>query len=123
VACDQATRLDPNNAFAYANKGVALDNLQRYEEALAACDQAIRLDPNNALAYNGKASILIDLQRYEEALVAFEQAIRLDSNNAFAYNGKGSALEAVRKGLRSQLERMRLSGEMWYNRSRCMKKR
>jgi hypothetical protein len=33
------------------------------------------------------------------------------------------ALEAVREGLGSQFGRMSLRGEMWYNRSTCIKKR
>ena len=32
-------------------------------------------------------------------------------------------LEAVREGLESQLERLRVAEEMWYNRSTDMKKR
>ena len=51
TAREQALRLDPNNALAYAYKGRTLTNLKRYEEALAAYDQALRLDPNLADAY------------------------------------------------------------------------
>src|SRR6266567_4730923 len=84
-----AIGLDPNEAFAYGNKGDALNNLGRYQEALAAYEQAIGLDPNLALAYSNKGAALNNLGRYQEALAAYEQAIGLDPNNAFAYSNKG----------------------------------
>src|SRR5438270_13615849 len=42
----------------WLNEGIALYNLKRYQEALAAYEQAIRLDPNYALAYNNKGEVL-----------------------------------------------------------------
>jgi tetratricopeptide (TPR) repeat protein len=89
-------------AVAYNNKGVALDNLKRYEEAIAAYDQAIRLDPNNDVAYNNKGYALNELKRYKEALAAYEEAIRLDPNSAVAYNNKGNTLERLGKKREAQ---------------------
>ena len=96
-AYDQAIRLDPNYARAYAHKGWALNDLKRYEEALQACEQALRLDPNSAHAYVNKGWALNDLKRYEEALQACEQALRLDPNYADAYNNKGEALYGLKR--------------------------
>ncbi|MGI9061023.1 MAG: protein kinase domain-containing protein [Ktedonobacteraceae bacterium] len=92
TAYEQAIHLDPNNAIACSNKGIALNGLKQYKEALVACDQAIRLDPNNAGFYNDKGVALRNLERYTEALAAYEQAIRLDPNNANYYNNKDVAL-------------------------------
>jgi tetratricopeptide (TPR) repeat protein len=78
-------------------EGNTLDDLSRYEEAIAAYDQAIRLDPNNADAYNNKGVDLYDLKRYEEAIVAYDQAIRLDPNNADAYYNKGNTLYDLKR--------------------------
>ena len=39
---------------AYANKGMSLYKLKRYQEAVAAFEQTIRLNPNSAVVYNGK---------------------------------------------------------------------
>jgi tetratricopeptide (TPR) repeat protein len=92
--------------------GNALNELKRYEEALAACEQAIRLDPNNAYAYTNKGIALNGLRRYEEALAACDQAIRLDPNNAYAYSGKGYALERLgrKKDAQQAFERARQLG-------------
>ncbi|GHO81457.1 hypothetical protein KSD_92280 [Ktedonobacter sp. SOSP1-85] len=88
----KAIALDPDAAIVYANKGVALECLQRYEEALNNYSQAITLDPTYAIAYINKGDALSNFQRYEEALVAYNQAIALDPNDPAAYTGKGLAL-------------------------------
>src|SRR6266567_5330580 len=97
AAYEQALRLDPNDAVAFATKGYALYELKRFEEALAACEQAIRLDPNYAAAYNNKGWALNGLKRYQEGLAACEQAIRLDPNLAVAYQNKGKALNGLNR--------------------------
>jgi tetratricopeptide (TPR) repeat protein len=81
----------------WLDKGNALRNLKRYEEALAAYEQAIRLDPNFADAYYNKGIALNELKRHEEALAAYEQAIHLNPNDAYAYNGKGIALRDLKR--------------------------
>jgi predicted negative regulator of RcsB-dependent stress response len=102
AACEQAIRLDSNNALAYTNKGYILNGLKRNEEAIAACEQAIRLDPNFAAAYNNKGVIFENLKRNEEALAAYEQAIRLDPNFAAAYNNKGDVLNKLNRKKEAQ---------------------
>jgi tetratricopeptide (TPR) repeat protein len=79
------------------NEGFALNNLKRYDEALAAYEQAIRINPNYADAYHNKGEALLKLKRYDEALAAYEQAIRLDPNYANAYHNKGLALDNLGK--------------------------
>jgi tetratricopeptide (TPR) repeat protein len=97
AAYEQAIRLDPNDASAYTNKGIALRNLKRYEEALAAYEQAIRLDPNYAFAYTNKSYILNKLKRYREALGACEESLQLDPKNANAYDTKGAILNGLKR--------------------------
>src|SRR5205823_15061427 len=71
-ACEQAIRLDPNDAGAYSSKGVALNGQGRYEEAIKACEQAIRLNPNDAEAYSDKEAARYSLGRYKEQIKACE---------------------------------------------------
>ena len=97
AAYDQAIRLDPNYANAYAYKSYALNSLERFDEALTACELAIRLDPNEALAHYNKGDILLHFERYNEAIAACELAIRLDPNYAPAYLDKGNALYGLRR--------------------------
>jgi tetratricopeptide (TPR) repeat protein len=46
--------LDPSSANTLNNKGLALDHLQRYDEAIQSFDKAIALDPSNTKALEGK---------------------------------------------------------------------
>ncbi len=58
----------------WLEEGNALDDLKRYEEALAAYEQALRLDPNFAFAYYNKGVTLERLGRKREAQQAYERA-------------------------------------------------
>ncbi|NQE52135.1 Photosystem I assembly protein Ycf3, partial [ANME-1 cluster archaeon GoMg3.2] len=85
------------------NRGVALDDLGRYEEALKAIDKAIVLKPDYAEAWNNRGVALDDLGRYEEALKAFDKAIELKPddaspwyNKACAYSLKGDKENALK---------------------------
>ncbi|MDA9968356.1 tetratricopeptide repeat protein [Salibacteraceae bacterium] len=46
-----AIRLDPDDASAYYNRGLAYDDLGEYKSAIADYTTAIRLDPDFASAY------------------------------------------------------------------------
>ncbi len=61
------------------NKGSALGELDKGEEALKAFEKAIELDPDNAEAWCGKGGALIQLGRYEEASKAVKKANELRS--------------------------------------------
>ncbi len=77
AAYEQAIRLDPNDAYAYFNKGYTLIELKRFREALAAYEQAIHLDPNLAVVYQNKGNALNGLNRKREAQGAYEKARQL----------------------------------------------
>jgi tetratricopeptide (TPR) repeat protein len=53
--CDQAIRLNPNDALAFQNRGCAWNGKRDYGRAIADFTQAIKLDPNYALAYQNLA--------------------------------------------------------------------
>jgi len=55
-------------------EGLALYDLKRYEEVIAAYDQTLRLDPNYATAYHNKGLALDQLGRRQEAQQAREKA-------------------------------------------------
>ena len=98
---------------AWTNKGIALINLDRNDEAIKAFDEVIRLDPNNVLAWTKKGYALVSESFTEgmkigstdskytalagEAINAFDEAIRLDPNNALAWSGKGMALNILNR--------------------------
>jgi tetratricopeptide (TPR) repeat protein len=63
----QAIRMDPRNARAYLDRGMAYERMGNVEQALADYDQAIRLLPEDAKAYYIRGLILQRLGKYEEA--------------------------------------------------------
>ena len=104
----------------WLDKGKALNDMNKYAEAIKAYDEAIKLDPNNADAWNGKGKAIrldphyTDLSAvcarsfwkskgdgsyfgrgYAEALKAYNEAIELDPNNADFWNSKGNALKKL----------------------------
>lgn len=52
---------DPENPVAWSNKGTALINQRRYEEAIQAFDEVIRIDPELASAWSYKGGALHEL--------------------------------------------------------------
>lgn len=62
-AYERAIGLQAHDAEPWARKGAALQQLQRFDEAMEAFDQALRLDDTSAIAQHGKADIVQALGR------------------------------------------------------------
>jgi superkiller protein 3 len=62
---------------AWCDRGIALLNLERYEEALQASEKALELSPNHSGAWCLKGIAFDKLGRYEEALQAYDKALEL----------------------------------------------
>ncbi|MDQ3967043.1 MAG: tetratricopeptide repeat-containing serine protease family protein, partial [Thermoproteota archaeon] len=88
---------DPNYANAWYNKGLALDNLGKHQEAIACYDNALEIDPNCANPWNNKGNALANLSKYEEAIKHYDKALDIDPNAAPVWNNKGSALANLSK--------------------------
>src|SRR5271156_5556813 len=78
---DRAAAIQPGFA-SFTNRGVALQGLGRFEEALENYDRALALQPNNAVLFYNRGRVLQDLARFEEALDSYRQALRI--NPAYA---------------------------------------
>lgn len=94
---DQALGVDPGNAAAHCNKAVALQNLKRWDAALASCDAAIRIKPDYALALNNRGNVLVELRRWEEALESYNQAILARPDYVPAHFNRANALQSLQK--------------------------
>lgn len=92
---DQAIRINPQDATAYNNRGIATDALGRHGQAIADFDQAIRINPQRTQAYNNRGSAKSELGRHEEAIVDYNQAIRINPQYAKAYYNRGNAKHAL----------------------------
>jgi tetratricopeptide (TPR) repeat protein len=60
---EQAIQKEEKSADAWAGKGVALQQMERYREALEAYDRALSLQPEHALAQQWRATCLRHLER------------------------------------------------------------
>ena len=78
---DKALEIDPNYAYAWHNKGSALNNLVKYKEAIKSFDKALELNPNDANAWYNRASSKIKLGNIKDGLSNLKKAIEIDKNN------------------------------------------
>ena len=84
---------NPNYAQAYYNRGKALTDLKRLEEAIASYDRAIALKPDYAQAWCNRGNVLNDLENFQQALASYDKAIALKPDYAEAWSNRGTALQ------------------------------
>jgi tetratricopeptide (TPR) repeat protein len=101
----------PEGLECYQNKGFALIQLDRYEEALAVYEQALKIDPTYWAALYEKGLMLEGLGRYEEMLAFYEQrmAREPDDDNIWYWRGRARALDALGRIAEAELARQRAS--------------
>ncbi len=74
-SCDRILALQPGNADAHSNRGIALYSLRRLQEAEQAFRMALSLKPSLISAGNNLGMVLKDLGRNVEAIQIFEKLI------------------------------------------------
>jgi tetratricopeptide (TPR) repeat protein len=89
---ETALQINPKNANYRFNKGMILEETQRYDEALEAYSQAAALNPSLDQAWYRQGWILAMLGRYNESIPLLDKAIEFNSKNADAWNTKGLVL-------------------------------
>jgi Tfp pilus assembly protein PilF len=89
--CNEAVRLDPGAAAAYAARGDVFRMKRNFTRAIADYSEAIRLDPRRAGAYVRRGRALSARQDYGRAIADFDEAVRLDPRNASAFLDRGIA--------------------------------
>ena len=85
------------DSLAWNNKGNALRNLGRYEEAIRAFDASIGFDSRSPTAWYNMGVVLIDLEKHDEAIECFCKATGLDTSYSKALYAKGLALVSQAK--------------------------
>ena len=91
-AINEAINLNPQSSEAWNNKGVVLNHLGKYEEAIQAFDKAIEINPQLAQPWGNKGDSLKALLRYDEALQAYDNAIELSPQWVGPWIGKSLVL-------------------------------
>ena len=93
--CNKALELNPNNFFAYNNRGLAYSSLKQYERAIQDYDKAIQLNPNDDYAHNNRGWAYYCLKQHKKAIKDFEKALELNPNYEFAKNNFEACYEAL----------------------------
>ena len=86
-------RIDPDDADAYYNRGIAYRQLGNYNDAISDYSRVIRIDPDYADAYYNRGNIYMirSINRQEDAIADYSRAIRIEPDDAMAYFGRASA--------------------------------
>jgi tetratricopeptide (TPR) repeat protein len=90
-----ALDIDPGAAFAYYNRGIILQTLNRFSAALASYEAAIALKPDYAEAFCNRGNTLAELKRLDESLASFDRAIALKPRYGQALANRATVLERV----------------------------
>ena len=80
----RALRLDPRHVEALCNRGAALRNLGRVQEALADYERALAIMPGHGPAHLNRGVALAALNRYEEAHASYDRALAIEPNDTRA---------------------------------------
>jgi tetratricopeptide (TPR) repeat protein len=80
---------NPDNAFAYACRGVVYAEKKDLEHALQEMTAAIELEPNNASWYSNRGVVWNDLEEFDRAMADHSEAVRLNPAYATGFNNRG----------------------------------
>ena len=89
---EQAIKISPQNPNYYNSLSSALQNIKRYDRALAAINRAIEIAPRSSW-YTNRGNIYTDLKKWDLALADYNQALVLNPNNSRAYIARADVYE------------------------------
>jgi tetratricopeptide (TPR) repeat protein len=92
---DEAILLNPNDAKAYKNRGVAYGKLGQYDLAINDFNEAIRLKPDDANSYYNRGLAYEKLGQYQRAIDNYNESIRLKPDLVDVYINRGNAYDEV----------------------------
>ena len=87
-----AIKIKPDDADAYNNMGVALQDKGDLESAIGSYKQALKIKPDHAETYNNMGNALKDKGDLEAAIDSYKQALKIKPDYAHAYINMGTAL-------------------------------
>jgi predicted O-linked N-acetylglucosamine transferase (SPINDLY family) len=93
----RAIEIDGTNAAFFSNLGLALQDLMRFDDAIAAFARALSIKPDYPDALNHRGNALRSLKRFDEALSSYARALAIRPDYADALNNRGTALSDVKR--------------------------
>ena len=89
----KALEINPTHAACFSNRGNALMELGRLDEALSDYGRAVYISSGYAEAYCNMGVVLFKQGKLEESVVSYERAIEIKPDYAEAYSNLGNALK------------------------------
>ena len=87
----------PDDAEALSNRGITLQELKRFEEALASYDRALTCGRTTPRRTPIAALTLHELKRFEEALASYDRALAVRPDYAEALYNRGVTLHELKR--------------------------
>lgn len=87
----------PDNTDAWAYRGAALADLERYEEALTCQERVLASEPQHRASAFEHAALLNLLGRHREALKALDELLQIDADHAPSWIEHGHTLHALNR--------------------------
>ena len=84
-----------NDAAIWCNRGLALHNLGRFDEALASYERALIIKPDFTAAWHNKGELFLVQKRCEEALNAYREALMIEPDYPPAKEGVAKAKKCL----------------------------
>jgi len=79
-------------SFEWIRKGLAFNNIHKYEKAIVCYDKALELNPANESAWLWKGNACVRLLRYKDAVTCFNKTLELNPEDENAWIWKGNTL-------------------------------
>jgi tetratricopeptide (TPR) repeat protein len=80
-------KLDPKNASAFNNRGVAYEMRGEFDPALSDYNKAIALYPKFATAYANRGDVYSKKNDKERAVTEYRRALEIEPSNEIALSG------------------------------------
>ena len=75
---DLVLKINPSDAYAFHNRGLAYRDLRDYDRAIKDFDQAVKINPNLIPAYNDRGLAYVSKGETDRAIEDFDHAIMLN---------------------------------------------
>ena len=89
---DQAIQLNPRILGAWNNKGIALNKLGRYQEAVEVLYQGLKVDETADVIFANLGDAFQGLGNNDQAIQNYDQCLALNADNYLAWMGKADSL-------------------------------
>jgi tetratricopeptide (TPR) repeat protein len=90
-------KLRPDDPAILNSRGNALDDLQRYDEALADYNRSLALRPDDAGTLNNRGVSLRHLKRYEDALADYNRSLELRPDDPQTLNNRAIVVGRLKR--------------------------